>query len=92
MRDREDVAMLSMMLLQIAAMDLSKGPVASTNVAVEVKLDAEGKVTACRVPKGDQLACKSFVKGRTVASPLRRHGKPVAGKMTVSTTTVVSPL
>lgn len=80
------------MLLQIAPMDLSRGPVATTNVAVEVKLDAQGRVTACRVPRGDGAACRGFPKGRVVSAPLRRNGRPVSGRMTVSTTTIVSPL
>lgn len=67
--------------------DLSRGPVTTTNVAVTVSLDPEGRVVSCR---GALTTCLNFRKGRVVAQPLRRNGRPVPGVMTVSTTTVVS--
>ncbi len=76
-----------------AGIDLSNGPVTTTNVAVQLALDAKGRVVACKGGTGgtaSQAACKGFTKGRVVASPLLRGGKPVKGKMTVSTTTVIS--
>ena len=83
------------MLLLFAALqavptiiDVSRGPVATTTVAVKVSLDAEGRVLSCRAATSN--ACVGFPKGRRVASPIRRNGKPVKGVMTVSTTTVVS--
>ena len=69
-------------------MDLSRGPVATTTVAVTVLLDPAGRVVSCQA--ATPTACAGFPKGRVVAQPLRRDGKPVAGKMTVSTTSVVS--
>jgi len=68
--------------------DVTKGPVATTTVAVRVSLDPEGRVLSCRAATGN--ACIGFPKGRIVASPIRRAGRPVKGEMTVSTTTVVS--
>lgn len=71
-------------------MEVGKGPVATTTVAVTVMLDAAGKVVSCRSASGTGGACAGFPKGRVVSAPIRSDGKPVAGKMTVSTTTVVS--
>ena len=70
--------------------DVSKGPVATTTVAVKVTLDATGRVVSCRAAGTTGGACAGFPKGRVVSLPIRRDGKPVAGTMTVSTTTVVS--
>lgn len=67
--------------------DLTNGPVTTTTVAVTVTLDPEGRVVSCR---GALTTCLNFKKGRVVAQPLRRNGRPVPGVMTVSTTTVVS--
>lgn len=87
---------MSVMLALVAAatsqgvMDLSRGPVATTTVAVKVALDAEGRVVSCRPAQPGPSACVGFPRGRVVAQPLRRGGRPVGGTMTVSTTTVVS--
>lgn len=77
---------------QAQVMELGKGPVATTTVAVKVHLDAEGRVLSCVAARGGGggAACAGFPKGRVVSVPLRRDGRPVAGTMTVSTTTVVS--
>jgi hypothetical protein len=72
------------------AMELGRGAVSNTNVAVTVRLDSEGRVLSCRSGPRGQAACLSFPKGRVVSLPLRRNGRPVRGRMTVSTTTVVS--
>jgi len=87
-------AMLALALLVQggATMELGRGPIATTTVAVTVTLDAEGRVLTCRTPSRDTIACRGFPKGRVVSAPLRRGGRPVRGKMTVSTTTVVSAL
>lgn len=85
-----------LMLLTVAALqsapmiDVTRGPVATTTVAVTVSLDPQGRVVACRAAGGSNGACAGFPKGRTVSLPIRRAGKPVAATMTVSTTTVVS--
>jgi len=83
------------MMLLIAALqagptviDVTKGPVATTTVAVKVSLDAEGRVLTCRAATDN--ACAGFPKGRKVSAPIRKNGRPVRGTMTVSTTTVVS--
>lgn len=73
-----------------APLELGRGPVSDTNVAVTVRLDPEGRVVSCRAGERGQAACLSFPKGRVVSAPLRRNGRPVRGRMTVSTTTVVS--
>lgn len=87
-------ALWTLLLAQAAApispIELSKGPVTTTAVAVTVRLDPEGRVLACRSGMGGAAACKGFPKGRVVSAPLRRNGKPVGGLMTVSTTSVVS--
>lgn len=85
--------MLSVLLLALqrpAAIDVGHGPVATTTVAVRVRLSPEGKVVSCAAAEAGPAACAGFPKGRVVAAPIRRNGKPVGGMMTVSTTTVVS--
>ena len=72
------------------AIDVTNGPVATTTVAVQVALDPSGRVMSCRPAGAGEAACVGFPKGRIVSLPIRRNGKPVSGKMTVSTTTVVS--
>ncbi|PAX09502.1 hypothetical protein [Sphingomonas lenta] len=83
-----------MLLMQAAApaqvMDLSRGPVSTTTVAVTVTLDPQGRVLSCRSGVGGAAACAGFKKGRVVSAPLRKNGKPVGGLMTVSTTSIVS--
>lgn len=71
-------------------MDLSQGPVSTTTVAVTVTLDPQGRVLSCKPGAGGAAACAGFKKGRVVAAPLRKNGKPVGGLMTVSTTSIVS--
>ena len=88
-------AIWALTLLQAVAaeppsIDLTRGPSRTTTVAVEVVVDAEGKVVSCRPGALNLGACDGFTKGRVVTAPLRRNGKPVGGIMTVSTTTVVA--
>jgi hypothetical protein len=77
-----------------AVLDLSNGPVTTTTVAVTVTLDAQGRVILCRGGSAGGASsaalCRGFPKGRIVSAPLRRNGRPVAGLMSVSTTTIVS--
>jgi len=84
--------LLLMLAIQTASpvIDVTRGPVATTTVAVRVSLDSEGRVLSCRTETAASGACVGFPKGRVVSSPIRRQGKPVGGTMTVSTTTVVS--
>ena len=83
------LVLVAALLADAQVIDVTRGPVATTTVAVTVMLDPEGRVLSCRSASAAG-ACAGFPKGRTVASPIRKGGKPVNGKMTVSTTTVVS--
>ncbi|MDE0879139.1 MAG: hypothetical protein OSB00_10825 [Sphingomonas bacterium] len=86
------ITLLSMLAIQVAApvIDVTRGPVATTTVAVRVSLDSEGRVVSCRTATAASGACVGFPKGRVVSSPIRHRSEPVGGMMTVSTTTVVS--
>ena len=86
------IMLLLMLAIQTASpiIDVTRGPVATTTVAVRVSLDSEGRVLSCRTATTASGACVGFRKGLVVSSPIRHRGKPVGGMMTVSTTTVVS--
>lgn len=73
-----------------ATVDLSRGPVTTTTVAATVWLDAQGRVERCAPGATGPIACTAFKKGRVVSPPLRRNGRPARGKMTLSTTTIIS--
>lgn len=75
-------------------LDLSAGPVSTTMRNVEVMLDEQGKIISCRSlasTSGGSTGCEGFRLGTKVTRPLFLNGKPVSGKMTITTTMLVEP-
>lgn len=75
-------------------MDLSNGPVSTTMRSVEILVDEQGKIISCRSlasSVGGSTGCESFKTGAGIVRPLFLNDKPVAGKVTITTTMRVEP-
>lgn len=80
---------------ELSLPDLSlDGGAVTTTQTVEIQVDAQGKGISCQLI-GDASAegsgCGGFLPGVTVSPPLFLNGKPVAGKVTITTTTRIDP-
>jgi TonB family protein len=75
-------------------LDLSAGPVSTTMRNVEILVDEKGKTVSCRSlasNAGGNTGCENFRPGAGIVRPLFLDGKPVAGKVTITTTMRIEP-
>lgn len=73
--------------------DLSAGAVSNVR-SMEIMVDAQGRGVTCRPLAAGapaDLECANFRPGVQVSPPLILNGKPVAGKVTITTTMRVEP-
>jgi TonB family protein len=76
------------------SMDLTSGTATTTLRNVEITVDEQGKGVSCQSlasAAGVNVGCEQFVVGSGITPPLQVNGKPVAGKVTITTTMRVDP-